>query len=113
MLTTMNKYLILYCATPETLEHWRKQSQEQAQKGMEAWMQWQEARKEDLAEAGCPVGKNTRITLQEVKPVSNEVCGYSILLAESPEAAAKILEGNPHVKEPGAYLEVMNLVNMS
>lgn len=108
----MNKFLVLYCATPETLKHWGSMSKEEADKGMADWGRWMEEKKDVLVDAGTPVGKNTRLTSAGHEEKSNEVCGYSVLAADSREEACRILEGNPHLQTPGTYLEIMNLVQM-
>lgn len=108
----MKKFLILYCATPEMLKQWSAMSEEEGKKGMEEWTQWQEAHKDALVDPGMPVGKNTRLSMEGSEEVSNAVCGYSVLQAESKEDAAKILADNPHTKQAGAYLEVMELIVM-
>lgn len=87
-------------------------SEEEGKKGMEEWGRWQEANKDVMVDAGTPVGKNSRLTSEGVQETSNEVCGYSLLTADSREEACKILADNPHLKMPGTYLEIMNTVEM-
>lgn len=108
----MKNFLVLYCATQVTLDHWKNMTPEAGKAGMEEWMQWQESHKDVLAQPGNPAGKNTRITSEGGAEVSNEVCGYSVVTAESKEEVSAILADNPHLKEPGTYLEVMELMKM-
>lgn len=108
----MKEFLVLYCATQTTLEKWKTMTQEDGRAYMEEWMQWQEAHKDALVQPGNPVGKNTRLTADTSEDTANEVCGYSVVIAESKEEAMKVLADNPHTKQEGTYLEVMELVKM-
>jgi hypothetical protein len=53
-------------------------------------MKWMDDNKASLADRGAPVGKNKRIDTNGIKDVKNDVCGYSIVQAESADAAAMI-----------------------
>lgn len=108
----MKQFLVLYNAPAELMEEWAQTSPEEQKKGMEEWVKWGDVHKADLVEFGNPVGKNKRITTDGVSDVSNEVGGYSIIQAESAEEAAQILSDNPHLKEKGAYCEMMEIVEM-
>jgi hypothetical protein len=74
---------------------------------MEAWTTWMKKNENGLAEMGAPLGKNKRVNASGVSDVRNEVTGYSILDAESHEAATRMLEGHPHLQVPGAYIDVL------
>ncbi|MFN7160162.1 MAG: hypothetical protein ACK4NC_00960 [Candidatus Gracilibacteria bacterium] len=108
----MKKFLVLYCATKATLEQWNSMTQEEGQAGMDAWAQWQEAHKSELVQPGNPVGKNTRLTKEGTEATSNEVCGYSVVAAESKEAVSALLADNPHLMQTGTYLEIMELMEI-
>lgn len=108
----MKKFLVIYAATPETLKRWSTMTQEEGQKEMEEWMVWQNANAANIVEPGNPAGKNTRLTAEGAQEVPNEICGYTVVAAESKEDAIKILSGNPHLKQEGTYIEVMNIVEM-
>ena len=71
-----------------------------------------EDKKDSLVDEGNPVAGNKRITNSGVSDERNEVGGYSIIQAENHEAACELLSGNPHFKAPGAYIEVMEIVEM-
>ncbi len=45
---------------------------------------------------GRPLGKTKRVTASGVAGVRNEVTGYTIVEAESHDAAAAMLDGHPH-----------------
>lgn len=110
----MQKFLALYMAPAAAIDDMMKNmSKEKAKEGMDEWQQWMDAHKADLVDQGTPVGKNKRVTVSGVQDMRNEVIGYSIVQADSHDAAAKLFEGMGHLKLNGAYVEVMPLVDMS
>ena len=79
---------------------------------MDGWMQWAKTHEKDFVEMGTPTGKNKRVMAGGVTDVRNEITGYSIVQAESHEEATKIFADNPHLQMPGAYVEVMECMEM-
>ena len=87
---------------------------ELGKQGMDQWKAWMDAHKDVFVDMGAPVGRNKRVTSSGVEEVRNEVTGYSIVQAESADAAAQIFVGMmPHFEMPGSYVEVMPLADMS
>lgn len=84
----------------------------QKQEGMDRWKKWANIHKKDLVELGAPLGKNKRITTTGAVDKRNEVTGFSIVQADSHEAAAKVFHDNPHLQIPGAYIEVLEWVSL-
>jgi hypothetical protein len=62
---------------------------EQAQTGMDAWMEWAERNRDAIVELGTPLGGDS------------DVSGYSIVQAESRDAAAELFKDHPHLRMPG------------
>lgn len=108
----MKNFLVLYMATQETFDSWSKATKEEQDAGMAAWSEWMKANEESLVSPGNPAGKNMRVTAAGMDMESNGVCGYSVVKADSLEAVAEIMKGNPQLQEPGAYVDVMELFNM-
>ena len=79
---------------------------------MAEWGMWMKDHAADLADMGGPVGKNTEMTAAGATEKSNNLGGYSVIQAESKEAAVKLLADNPHFKMPGATAEVMEVTTM-
>ena len=104
----MPKYLVLYrsSATPEQ----QMGTPEQAQEGMALWMKWFEKTGPALVDFGSPLGKAQ--TVPGGADSGLPIGGYSILEAESPEAAAKLLDGHPHTHAPDAAFEVLEFLPM-
>ena len=87
-------------------------SVEERKKGMDEWGAWMKKNIGIFADMGGPMGKNMQVTASGMKQVSNDVGGYSIVQAESAEAAGKLLAGNPHFQMPGAIIDLAEIVPM-
>ena len=89
----MKKFLALYMAdTAQMADMMKNSTPEQRKKGSEAWMKWMDNNKPSLADHGAPVGKTKRIDAMGAKDAKNDVCGYSIVQAESADDAAESRE---------------------
>lgn len=100
----MKNFLVLYQAPISAMEQMASATPEQAKAGMDAWMAWAQKAVVDL---GLPVGNGTSITKGAVAKGASKIAGYSILQAESMQAATALLEGHPHLHVPGASIEVL------
>jgi hypothetical protein len=57
---------------------------------------------------GGPLGKTKKVSDKGVADISNELGAFTVVRAESHEAAAKMFEGHPHFTVfPGEGVEVM------
>jgi hypothetical protein len=109
----MKKFMVLYMAPSAAYEAAMAQaSPEQQQKGMQAWMTWMQANKAALIEAGAPLGKVKRVDANGASDVRNEIGGYSVVQAESADAAAKLFgKDHPHLSMmPGSWIEIMEIM---
>jgi len=108
----MKKFMVLYMAPSAQFEQMMKNATpEQQQKGMDAWMKWMNANKASLADGGAPLGKTKRVDANGTKDTKNEVGGYSIVQAESHDAAAKMFgKDHPHLHVPGAWIEIVEIM---
>ena len=104
----MSKFFVLYRAPVSAIEQMMAASTaEQMKAGMDAWMTWMKSHTKAFIDMGAPLGKTKRITAAGVSGTKNEVTGYSIVEAESHEAAAAMFVGHPHLHMPGAYIDVV------
>jgi hypothetical protein len=109
----MKKFMVLYMMPTEAMQEAMKTMTPEEQKaGTEAWNNWMEAHKADLADPGAPLGKNKRITKEGVADTHNDVGGYTIVQADSHDEAVKLVQDSPNLDMPGAYMEVMEVVQM-
>jgi hypothetical protein len=110
----MKKFLVLYMAKgPEFEKMMKNSTPEQQKKGMEAWMKWMGDHKTSLVDGGAPLGKTKRVDAKGVSDTKNEVGGYSMVQAESADEAAKIFgKDQPHLQMPGAWIEIIEIMQM-
>jgi hypothetical protein len=85
----MKRFLVLYRSSVSAADQMAAATPEQAEAGMAAWMEWAERNRDAIVELGSPLGGDS------------DVSGYSIVQAESRDAAAALFEDHPHLRMPG------------
>jgi hypothetical protein len=113
----MKKFLAVYMGSASAVEEWKKLDQatrtQREKAGMEAWGKWATANAKSIVDNGSPLGKTKRISAQGISDIKNEIAAYTIVQAESHEAAAKMFENHPHFKLfPGHSVEIMECLPM-
>jgi len=109
----MKKFLITYLAPASVIDEWMKteptKKKQEEEKMQGEWKQWMGAHTKMFAEPGVGVGKPKRVTQQGTADARNDIMLYSVVTADSHEAAAKTFEGHPHLKIPQSSIEVMEI----
>ena len=107
----MKKFIILYMAPSTQIEQMMKNATpEQQSKGMDAWMKWMDANKGSLVDGGAPLGNTKRVDAKGTTDTKNEVCGYSIVQADTHDAAGRLFgKDHPHLQVPGAWIEIVEI----
>ena len=113
----MKKFLAVYTGSAAGMTEWKKMDEDtrkrQEKAGMEAWSKWAAVNQKSLVDSGAPLGKTKRISKQGISDMKNELTAYTIIQAESHEAAANVFENHPHFTIfPGAAVEVMECLPM-
>lgn len=110
----MKTFLAVYNGRPDSMAKakWNSLSDaeqaERSQAGIAAWYAWIDTHKDVIVDAGAPLGTTKRITESGVSDISNNLTGYTLVKAESHEAAARLFENHPHFSIfPGDDVEVM------
>jgi hypothetical protein len=76
--------------------------------GIAAWKAWVEKHQGVIVAMGGPLGKTKRITPGGIEDISNQMGAFTVVRADSHEAAAKLFENHPHFAIfPGEAVEVM------
>ena len=110
----MKKYLAVFTGSAASREKagWDKmddvtrKAREAA--GMAAWHKWHADHADTLVDGGGPLGKTKRTGPDGVTDISNNMGGYSIVQAESHNAAARLFLNHPHFTIfPGDSVEIM------
>jgi len=83
-------------------------TKEGIERGFHGWMKWAEDNEASIVDLGSPLGKTKRIDAKGISDTKNEITAYTIVQAESHEAAAGLFENHPHFMIfPGQSVEVM------
>ena len=110
----MKQFLAIFIGSPtspsakrwETMDAETKKKQEQA--GMTGWMNWVKTNEKSIVGMGSPLGKTKQINPSGVSDFKNAMTAYTVVQAESHEAAAKLFVNHPHFMIfPGDSIEVM------
>lgn len=106
----MARFLVLYRMPVKGLEAWMQlpEAERKAQESqMKAdWDTWAAANATALKET-AGAGKTKQVTAAGTADIKNDVMLYSLVEADSTEAAAKLFEGHPHLQIPEASIDVM------
>src|SRR5262245_47187103 len=108
----MKKFMAIYMAYGADFERLMKTSTpEQRSNGIEAWMKWINENKASILEGGAPLGKTKRADATGISDTKNNMGGYSVVQAETHDAAAKLFgKDHPHLQMPGAWIEIMEIM---
>jgi hypothetical protein len=108
-------FLAIYTGTPESMEKWRNLSESEQkslqQQGIAAWYAWGDRHKDVILDMGAPLGKTKSVSRSGIADIRNAMTAYSIVKAESHDAAARLFENHPHFTIfPGDAVEVMEIL---
>lgn len=108
----MKKFMAVFISSDKANSDWNKISalerQEREQKGMVAWGQWVQKNQSAILDPGAPLGKTKRTNREGIADIKNALTAYTLIQAESHEAAAKIFLEHPHfMLFPGDSIEIM------
>jgi hypothetical protein len=79
--------------------------------GMAAWKSWMDKNRAAIVGFGGPLGKTKKASPQGIEDTRNEMSAFTVVSAESHEAAAKLFENHPHFMIfPGDRIEIMPIL---
>jgi hypothetical protein len=113
-MSTNNLYLAVFLGskTSARRQAWDKlpetERRAHEQKGMAAWRAWVEQHHADIVTMGGPLGKTKVASQNGVSDASNQMSAFTVVRADSHEAAAKMFDKHPHFAIfPGEAIEIM------
>ncbi|MGA7994770.1 MAG: hypothetical protein WCA28_07645 [Bradyrhizobium sp.] len=113
-MTTNDTYLAVFLGskTSPRMKAWmalpEAERRAREQQGMAAWKAWVEKHQGAVQAMGGPLGKTKKATERGIEDVSNELGAFTVVRAESHEAAARMFEKHPHFTIfPGECIEIM------
>jgi hypothetical protein len=78
------------------------------QEGVAAWKAWVAQHQAAIVGMGGPLGKTKKVGEHGIADISNLLSAYTVVRADSHEAAAKLFEKHPHFTIfPGDSVEIM------
>ena len=113
-MSTQNTYLAVFTgsnsgprrAAWDALPEADRRAKEKA--GMAAWKAWVEKHHAVIVSMGGPLGKTKKVTQRGIDDTSNELAAFTVVRADSHEAAAKLFDQHPHFAIfPGDAVEIM------
>ena len=113
-MSTNDTYLAVFLGskTSEKMTAWNALPEEQRRakerEGMAAWKAWVEKHQEAIVGMGGPLGKTKKVTQRGIEDISNAMAAFTVIRAQSHEAAAKLFDNHPHFAIfPGEGVEIM------
>lgn len=108
----MKKFLAIYTGSAAALAKWNAMPEHELQTrqaaGIRAWHAWVERNKASIVEVGAPLGRTKSVASAGIADIRNNMTGFTVVQAESHEAAARLFENHPHFTVfPGESVEVM------
>lgn len=81
--------------------------------GMAAWKAWVEKNHAAIVSMGGPLGKTKQANSSGIHDTSNHLAAFTVVRADSHEAAAKLFEKHPHFAIfPGDAVEIMPVLSI-
>lgn len=108
----MTKYLVLYHSPTSRREQMAKATPAQSKAGMELWMSWSKKNAGAIVDLGAPVGDGKRVEPRSTSDSKSTVAGFSLLQANSMEAAIKACADHPHFQTPSSSIEIFEFLPM-
>ena len=110
----MKKFMLTYHNTAESLAQWSNATPEQKAEGMKPWVAWKAKWENNILDFGAPVGGGQTVGSNgNTSPSAREITGYSVIQADSREAAILMLADHPHHHGgSGASIELHECISM-
>ena len=88
-------------------------SPEKIKEGMQAWHAWGARHADSIVSMGGPLGRTKKTSAGGVEDIRNRMGGFTIVKADSHEAAAEMFRDHPHFTIfPGDGVEVMPIMEI-
>jgi hypothetical protein len=109
----MAKFMILYNSSVTARNAMAAATPEAIKASMEEWIQWRDvAGKTFKVDFGLPLQAISRVTADDAGSSGCPVNGYSIVEGEAKEELLVLLRTHPHLKRPGASIDVLEMLTM-
>jgi hypothetical protein len=111
----MKSYLAVFTGTPSAMAQWEALSEDERQQrqaqGVAAWKTWARDNTAAIVEMGGPLSRTKLVSSGGITDIRNNLAAFTIVRAESQEAAARLFLDHPHFTIfPGEGVEVMEVL---
>ncbi len=111
----MKRFLAVYTGTPGAMARWNTLSESEQQQrtalGVAAWKKWAADNAASIVEGGGPLSRTKQVTASGIADIRNNLAAYTVVQAESQDAAARLFLNHPHFTIfPGEGVEVMEVL---
>lgn len=108
----MKKFMAVFLGSAESMQRWHGLDEatrkKREQEGMAAWHAWVKKYEKSISTMGSPLGKTKRIDKGGVSDMRNDLSAFTVVEAESHQAAAEMFLDHPHFAIfPGDHIEIM------
>jgi hypothetical protein len=108
----MARFMVLYNSPESAADMMANATPEQMQEGMNAWMSWAQQCGDAIVDLGVPMQAGKHVESGSTSDSQSQASGYSILQADTLDAATAMLTGHPHLMVPGNSIDVLELLPM-
>lgn len=111
-MSTTDLYLAVFTGSKAGRASWdalpEAERKAKEREGIAAWKAWVDQHQAAIEKIGGPLGKTKKVSKSGIEDISNQMAAFSVVRADSHEAAAKMFEKHPHFMIfPGDAVEVM------
>jgi hypothetical protein len=111
----MKRYLAVFTGSPSGMAQWQAIPEAERQKrqadGVTAWKKWVSDNAASIVELGGPLSRTKLVGKGGISDIRNNLSAFTIVQAESQEAASKLFLNHPHFTIfPGEGVEVMEVL---
>lgn len=111
----MKRYLAVFTGSPAAMASWEalpeSERQQRQAKGVAAWKKWASENAASIVEMGGPLSRTKLISKGGIRDIRNNLAAFTIVQAETQEAAARLFIDHPHFTLfPGEGVEVMEVL---
>jgi len=105
--------MLVYRADAKAEEAFADATPEQLQAGMAAWMAWHDKVGPENIDFGLPLQPRVHVASDGTASEStSDLSGYSVLTADSVDAAVALVADHPHLAWRGGSIEILELLPM-
>jgi hypothetical protein len=105
----MKRFLVTYLVPASVMAAWKDTDPAQRKEAQAQWKKWMTDNANMFVDTGAGVGKTKLVNTQGTSDTKNDIMLYSVVQAESHEAAAKSFQDHPHLQIPQSSIEIMEI----